>query len=198
MILRYIFFAIIILGSQAVHAGSIIKCQASDGSITYADTRCPAGQKQLSKKTHQQRRISEQTTPKNLENAAEFPDEKQPAKIPSLLFQSQFAQVLSSLQVIKLSVVEYYIYRGRWPGSLQDIGYVADEMTSSLIVKTELSSEGRIQARLNQQFGDNKEVWLYPRMVMGGTQIEWSCYTNFPANRLQNPVGITLCESRFF
>lgn len=198
MHLRFCLTAILFLISLGGQAGSIIKCQSADGSITYADTRCPAGQKQLSKKTHQQRRVSEQTSLKNLENAAEFPAEQQPARIPALLFQSQFAQVLSSVQVIKISIIEYYMYRGRWPSALEDIGYQADEMTSSLIEKTELSAEGRIQLKLKETFGENKEVWFYPRMVMGGTQIEWSCYTNFPASLLQNPAGMALCHSRFF
>ena len=188
---------LLILSFQ-LHAGSIIKCRAADGSITFADTRCPAGQTQLSKTTHKQRRIQQQTTEKNLEKGAEFPADESTPKLPRLVFQSQFSQVLASLNSIKFAVIEYYTYRGRWPGTLEDLGFNPDEMTSSLIDATDIDQDGRIRAELNDEFGDDKEVWLYPKLVMGGTQIEWSCYTNFPGELLQGMTGTALCQSRYF
>ncbi len=188
----------LLIYSLPLHAGSIIKCRAADGSITFADTRCPDGQAQLSKKSYQTRRLHKQTSQKNLAKGPEFPAEENPPPIPRMLFQSKFAQVLTSLQSVKLGVIEYYMYRGSWPASLQDLGFDTREMTSSLIDNTAISEEGRISVQLNSELGEKKEVWLYPSLVMGGTQIEWSCYTNFPADLLQGAAGNSLCQSRYF
>ncbi len=188
----------LLLYSMPLHAGSIIKCRAADGSITFADTRCPDGQAQLSKKSHQTRRLHKQTSQKNLAKGAEFPAAEHPPKIPRMLFQSKFAKVLASLHSVKLGVIEYYLYRGRWPASLQDLGFDRKEMTSSLIDNTAISEEGRISVDLNPELGEDKQVWLYPRLVMGGTQVEWNCYTNFPAELLQGMAGTSLCQSRYF
>lgn len=191
---------LIILVFVAVPAwsGSIIKCRAADGSITFSDSRCPAGQQQVSKKTFQQRRVQKTTTLKNLESASEYPAEEAGGLLSNMVFQSRFAQVLSVSSVLKLSMTEYYIYRGQWPDSLEDLKLDPSSMTSSQITATEISGQGRIRLQLNSEFGENKEVWLYPREVMGGMQIEWACYSNFPAKMLTNAGGFELCQSRYF
>jgi len=195
--LKYSIALLLLLGLNA-QAGSIIKCQAADGSITFADTRCPAGHSQLSKKSHQQRRLSNKTSLKNLQKGSEFPDDETTTQIPRLLFQARFSQILSSLTPIKFSMIEYYLYRGKWPQKLEEVGFKTTQMTSSLIRATNLSDAGRLQVKLALEFGDNKELWLYPRSVMGGTQVEWDCYTNFPPNLLTSPAGQRLCNSRYF
>ncbi len=197
MFLRCALLSLLLL-SPALHAGSIIKCRAADGSITFADTRCPAGQAQLSKKSYQTRRLHKQTSQKNLAKGPEFPATDNPPKIPRTLFQSKFVKLLTSLQSVKLGVIEYYMYHASWPASLQDLGFASEEMTSSLIDNTAISKEGRINVELNPELGENKEVWLYPRLVMGGTQVEWSCYTNFPAAMPQGTAGTSLRQSRYF
>jgi hypothetical protein len=189
---------ILVFASSTVSAGSIIKCQAADGSITYADSRCPAGQQQLSKQSHQQVRRQSKASIKNLQKGAEFPESGKLARIPRLLFQTRFSQALSSLMVLRNPLVEYYIYRGQWPRHLEDIGLDSKQMTSSQIVVTELAERGRLKAQLKPEFGDDKVIWLYPKEVMGGTQIEWTCYSNFPVSLLTGPTGFRLCESRYF
>lgn len=179
-------------------SGSIIKCRAADGSITFSDSRCPSGQEQVSKKTVQQRRLQKNTTLKNLESASEYPAEEAGGMLSNLVFQSRFAQALNASTVLKLSVTEYYTYRGQWPSSLEDLNLDPAAMTSSQIDATEVSDNGKIRFQLNAEFGENKEIWLYPKEVMGGMQIEWACYSNFPAKMLTNAAGIELCQSRFF
>ncbi len=186
------------LVSYPAYSGSIIKCEGADGSITFADTRCPANQVQTAKKTYQQRKAVKQTSQKNLEKAAEFPDDGSTPRMSGYFVQSQLAQVFSSIMPIKLSMTEYFMVSGRWPEKLQDMRFNPADMTSSLIDATELDRQGRLNIKLNKQFGENKAIWLYPKMVMGGTQIEWLCYANFPKNILSNPVGQELCSSRYF
>ena len=179
-------------------SGTIIKCRAADGSITFSDSKCPAGQEQLSKKTYQQRRIAKTTTLKNLEGSAEFPEDDSGSVISKLVFQSRFTQALSSSAVLKLSVTQYYTYQGKWPSSLEEIGLDPSEMTSAQIKATEMGDEGRIRFQLSDDFGERKEIWLYPKQVMGGMQVEWSCYSNFPPSMLNSLTGTALCQSRFF
>ena len=179
-------------------SGSIIKCRAADGSITFADTRCPAGHEQLSKKSYQQRRLQQKTSIKNLESGSEYPASEATGKIPTLVFQGRFAQAMSSANTLKMSLIEYFIYRDKWPASLEDLGMDPASMTSSQIDATEITDQGRLRLKLNADFGDNKEIWLYPKEVMGGTQIEWNCFSNFPATMLTSPAGIALCQSRYF
>ena len=189
---------ILLLFAVPAWSGSIIKCRAADGSITFSDSRCPAGQQQVSKKTYQQRRVQKKTTLKNLESASEYPADEAGGMLSNLVFQSRFAQALSATSILKLSVIEYYTYRGQWPSSLQDLNLDPATMTSSQIDATEIGEQGKIRFQLNADFGENKEIWLYPKEVMGGMQIEWACYSNFPAKMLTNAGGIELCQSRFF
>lgn len=184
--------------SPSVLAGSIIKCEAADGSISFADTRCRSGQKQLSIQLHKERRVKKQTTQQNLEKAAEFPDDNSQKNLPAYIFKAKFVQALSSSTSIKMSMVEYFLYRGRWPKKMEDMGYQVKDMTSSLITGTEVSKQGRFSIKLAEEFGDEKAIWFYPNLVMGGSQIEWTCYSNFPVSILMNPTGTEICKSKYF
>ena len=195
--LKYSIFLLLLLSMKA-QAGSIIKCQAADGSITFADTRCPAGQSQLSKKAQQQRRLSNKTSLKNLQKGSEYPPAKFNGTMSKIVFQSNFVQALQSLQAIKMNMVQFYLYRGQWPQKLEDMGLQKERMTSSLIRETSLADQGRLQIKLSDNMGEKREIWLYPNSAMGGTQIEWQCYTNYPAELLIAPTGQQLCQSRFF
>lgn len=180
------------------NAGSIIKCESADGSITFADTRCPAGQTQLSKKSYQQRKLEKQTSRKSVEKAAEFPDDGSRPVMDNYVFMAKLSKVLSSVTMLKIKMSEYMNYHGRWPENLQDMNYRAEEMISTLITETSLSTEGRVNVRLSEEFGKNKGIWIYPEMVMGGEHIEWQCYANFPAAQLSTGTGVAVCQSRYF
>jgi hypothetical protein len=193
-----ILFAILMLFSVNASAGSIIKCQAADGSITFVDTRCPTGQNQVSKKSYQHKVVKPQSSIQNLQNGVEFPAQQAMPVTARQVFQAKFVQALSSVSGIKISMVEYYMYRGTWPEKIQDLGFNPEDMNSSLIHQTRVLDQGRINIQLAQDFGENKQIWLYPTLVMGGTQIEWSCFSNFPAQVLKSATGSDLCTSRYF
>ncbi len=196
--IRFLIVLVLAVIASPAWAGSIIKCQSADGAITYSDSRCPAGYQQVSKKTYQQRRLQADTSIKNLESAAEYPADSSESTLPPLVFQSRFAQALSASSAIKVSMMEYYLYHGKWPESLEAMGLDSRRMTSSQIDATEIAEQGRIRFKLSRDFGDNKEIWLSPTEVMGGTQIEWRCFSNFPAALLSSAAGIKLCTSRYF
>jgi hypothetical protein len=195
--MRYLLLAFSLLVTP-LFAGSIIKCEAEDGAVTYADSRCPAGHKQVSKKSYRQVQRSSQASVKNLEKASEFPDSAGFSTIPKQLFQARFIQALSALSALKYQLVEHRLYRGQWPKSIADLGLDPKQMNSSQIASTEVAEHGRLKASLRPDLGDNKVIWLYPREVMGGTQLEWTCYSNYPLSMLTTPSGQRLCESRYF
>jgi hypothetical protein len=186
------------LFSLSLNAGSIIKCQAEDGSITFADTRCPAGHTLLSHKKFHTTYRQPPVNIKNLEKMPEFPATEKRSALAKNLFQAKFTQILSSISMIKISMSEYHFVNGSWPQNLQDLGFDASEMTSSLITQTQVMEQGRIRIKLAQDFGEDKQIWIYPKPVMDGTQIEWICYSNFPKADLHMVSGATLCNSRFF
>lgn len=207
-------FAVMSFTSQAE---VIITCKALDGSITYVNTHCPAGYKQLSKKNYEVKTIiksitikdssndpqdkpdiSAETPHKDLEKSTKFTDDGKSPKLASYVFLAKFAQVLSSVSLVKTEIAQYYLYRGRWPGHLSDLGYEPADKKSSVIDSTSISGQGRIRIDLGDGFGNNKQLWFYPTLIMGGHQIEWSCYANFLQSQLTQVTGDSICESRDF
>ncbi len=198
--LKRIKIAISLMTLVCLHAqaGTILKCQAADGSITYADTRCPGQQTLLSKQKHQPQIKQPPRNIKNIEHMAEFPPDQKQLPFARQVFQAKFVQALSSISTIKISMTEYYLMRGEWPENLAAMGFEAGDMSSSTIQQTQVMPEGRLLLKLVKDFGEDKQIWIYPHPVMGGTQIEWICYSNFPSYNLKNTAGGILCNSRNF
>ena len=198
--LHRIKIAISLMALACLHAqaGTILKCQAADGSITYADTRCPEQQTLLSKQKHQPLIDHPPRNIKNIEHMAEFPPDQNQLPFARQVFQAKFVQALNSISTIKTSMAEYYLVRGEWPENLAAMGFEEEKMSSSIIQQTQVMPEGRLQLKLVKDFGEDKQIWIYPHPVMGGTQIEWICYSNFPSYNLKSTAGGTLCNSRNF
>lgn len=191
-------FSLFCLFSPAIQAGNILKCVAADGSITYADTRCPAASTLLSHKKPSPRLRQPPQNMKNIEQGAEFPAAETQLPSARRVFQAKFVQALSSVSAIKIGITEYFMLRGEWPEDLEALGFDSSNMHSSLIEQVSVISQGRIQIRLVKDWGADKQIWIYPRSVMGGTQLEWICYSNFPSYDLTTGTGNSLCNSRIF
>ena len=198
--LSCILFIAITLSAQSIQAANVIKCKNSEGEISYADTTCPAGQTELRQIQYKEYKASKNSSLRSLEKGTKFPEQKSSLSAKSIaLFQSRITQVLQSILPVKQKIQEYYLSRQKWPLALNHIGYKSREMTSDLITKTEITLKGQLSVKLSRSFGSKKEIRFYPKLEMGGTQIRWVCYTNFPAAQLSNKVdGRPICLSRYF
>ncbi|MBL7003617.1 MAG: pilin [Gammaproteobacteria bacterium] len=176
------------------YAGTIVKCINDLDEISYADEVCSYGTRELSKTVLQSYKTSEWISKKNLKKAKPYP-EQSISKQNKALIQSRIIQVMSSLTMIKVKMAEYYMTNAKWPTEFQQIKLSQKSLTSSLIDKTQLDKNGRMKVKLNRVLGTKKQLWLYPQAVMGNSQIEWQCYTNFPASWLRFE-GQQLCLSR--
>ena len=199
-ILRYILTIISVYTAGLVNATNVIKCEDAEGAISYADEQCPAGQTQLRQIKYKEYKAPKNASPKSLEKAAEYPEQGQPLpKIPTTVFQSKLNQALLSVTAVKQGMQEYYLAQGKWPRVLKDLGFEPRDMTTDLILKTIVTTRGQISIKLSKSFGARKEVWFYPKLEMGGTQMKWICYTNFPPSLLRDKIsGDELCLSRYF
>jgi len=177
---------------------AVYKCTNAQGEVAYQDSECQDGA--VEKKMH----VAVPSTPPEprpaltaeqqqlAQNA--FVDEGSP-----IVIRAELSNVLATLSPIKMRLIEYYAYAGKWPNSLADIDLKASEMTSSHIDKMTLSDIGGntrgIKAYLNPSFGENKRLILMPKSVMGGTSFEWQCFANFNKKSLVYG-GQQLGESR--
>lgn len=192
-----LFFIIAVLIFFSLPALAVYKCTNAQGEVAYQDSECQAGA--VEKKMH----VAVPSTPAEPKPAPgsdeqisdkAFVDEGSP-----IVIRAELSNVLATLSPIKMRLIEYYAYAGKWPKSLADIDLKVSEMTSSHIDKIVLSDIGgnkrAIKAYLNQSFGKDKRLILMPKSVMGGTSFEWQCFANFNKQSLSYG-GQQLCESR--
>ena len=107
--------------------------------------------------------------------------------------QAAFAQVLSLVTPVRMSVVQYYVSRGDWPVKLEDIGFSAEEMRDGKYIDSvSIKKTGSILVSLSQYFGSNKKIKLSHESIMGGTNLKTQCTTNVAKKIL---VSIPACES---
>lgn len=190
-------FIIAVLMFFSLPALAVYKCTNAQGEVAYQDSECQAGA--VEKKMH----VAVPSTPAEPKPAPgsdeqisdkAFVDEGSP-----IVIRAELSNVLATLSPIKMRLIEYYTYAGKWPKSLADIDLKVSEMTSSHIDKIALSdisgNKRAIKAYLNQSFGEDKRLILMPKSVMGGTSFEWECFANFNKQSLSYG-GQQLCESR--
>jgi len=177
-----------------LNATTIVKCQSMSGDISYADDVCPSNMRQLSKTKLKAYKTSQSISRKDLKKSIEFPEHSSSMQQKAILI-ARLSSVLASLSPIKIKMTEFYMSAGTWPGSFHAIKLNPKALRSSLINKTILDNNGRIKVELNRSFGTRKQLWLYPESVMGGTLIEWQCFTNFPKSMLDAGISDT-CLSR--
>ncbi len=192
--MKYLLFLALSFNSLQLHAATIVKCQNLFGDISYADEKCPANTTQLSKTKLKPYKTSQAISQKDLQKAKAYPEQPSTAQ-QKAIFIARLSKVLSSLTAIKSKMTQFYMQAGVWPESFHAIKLKPESLKSSLINKTILDKKGRIKVQLNSVFGNQKQLWLYPEPVMGNTQIEWQCFTNFPKSML-NAGNSDICLSR--
>jgi len=192
--MKHLFFLALFFISAPLQAGAIVKCQSIFGDISYADEVCPANTTQLSKTKLKPYKTSQSISHKDLKRAKAFPEHVSSAQ-QKAVFIARLSKVLTSLSAIKTKMTVFYMQAGVWPESFHTIKLKPKTLNSSLINKTILDKNGRIKVELNALFGKQKQLWLYPEPVMGNTQIEWQCFTNFPKSMLK-AGNSDICISR--
>ncbi len=173
--------------APAGHAAKLYQCQDHAGETTFRDTPCAAGEETVRTRAMHPR-ASE--PPADATPQAPAGTQVQPAGIAGTHLQlANLAQALSSLTPIKLLVTEYYQINGRWPAKLEELGFEPSTMHNQQISGVDLQPGGAIHAELTDLFGSRKRLTLRPRSAMGGTQLEWSCTANLPAQTLARLYG---------
>lgn len=103
-----------------------------------------------------------------------------------------FSQALATITPIKLTVTEFYYENGAFPQSLKDVGLApADMKTSTHISDLTIAGHGQIYIKGNEMMGLDSVIMLKPQLVLGGTSLEWRCFTNIKMNA---PARMPVCE----
>ncbi len=90
------------------------------------------------------------------------------------------ANVLTSIAPLKVMLAEYYVDRGEYPKTLNEIGLSRNKIKSGKgINDLILAEKGSIVVKVDGLAGDNLMIMLFPKMTMGGMGFEWGCKTNF-------------------
>jgi len=176
-----------------IQASAFYKCSDNQGGISYQKAPCSGASTQ--KKVHVY-------IPKKsgIENSSEFTEAKpagseQSTEQSKAIMLSKLSAAINSLAPIKASSAQYFHMNGHWPKKLSDIGVDKKSVKSSHINAVKLNKKGGIVAQLNSSYGENKKVLLQPKNILGGTNLEWTCYANFTkAAMFFNNHSI--CESR--
>lgn len=192
--MKILFFIILFSHFLSLQAATIVKCQDINGDVSYADDECPGNTRQLSKTKLKAYKTSQAISHKDLKKSKAYPEHVSSSQEKAILV-ARLSKVLSSLSPIKIKMTEFYMETGIWPESFHTIELSPKSLKSSLINKTTLDKNGRIKVNLNQSMGKQKQLWIYPQSVMGGTSIEWQCFTNFPKSML-DAGNSDICISR--
>ena len=190
-------FIITMLVFFSLSALAVYKCTNAQGDVAYQDSECQEGA--VEKKMHVAVPSASAESKPALGSDEQISDKAFVDEGNPIVIRAELSNVLATLSPIRMRLIEYYAYAGKWPNSLADIDLKASEMTSSHIDKITLSDIGGnkrgIKAYLNQSFGEDKRLILMPKSVMGGTSFEWQCFANFNKQSLSYG-GQQLCESR--
>ncbi len=94
--------------------------------------------------------------------------------------KAQLSQVFAIVLPIKLVYIEFYMTEGRYPNSLDELGFDEKSFdTGELIENIQLSKKDGIRINLDSDtFGQKKYLIYMPKNIMGGMNIQWSCSSN--------------------
>ncbi|MEW8228991.1 MAG: pilin [Candidatus Thiodiazotropha endolucinida] len=176
-------------------AGKFYKCTDENGEIQYQQVACNSTIKQDTVHVYTGPKYRSQLGPKLMNDDEYITQEDEPALTNRFKFQSELTQVLSLLSPIKMAVINFYMMNGSWPETPQALGFNQDNLKSSQIKQVLIGDKGAIVTWLSNNFGKEKKLVLAPFPVMDGTNFEWQCLANFPAQALELS-GNSLCESR--
>lgn len=183
----------LLLVAIPMQASAFYKCDDGLGEISYQNHPCSPTATQKKVRVY----IPKQT---GMENATEYTEENtttntSTANQPAMQLYSEISTAVASLTPIKMSAAEYHNMNGSWPKKLSDIRLDKKAMTSRHIESVKLAKQGQIIAHLNKSFGSNKKIILKPKEVLGGTNLEWTCYANFVKSSLSYN-NRSICESK--
>lgn len=106
------------------------------------------------------------------------------------------AQVIASLSMIKVMLMEHYLSTGKYPENIEILGLKKEEMNDGrYIEQVGLLRNGIILAKLSGFFGVGKLLALVPESIMGGTQVRWQCVSNIEKKVFSGPTDYNFCES---
>ena len=176
--------------SSYASGANFYKCETSDGNITFSDKPCPKKAKTTGQGKLNSFRIN--GTVGSNEFAEDNPD-RDPNSI--FIFRAKFTNLLQSLTPLRMSIVTYYMERGKWPIEMEDLGFEPQSMQSRQIDNVKIKKNGKIVAMLNPRLGENKFIVLTPRPAMGGATVDWQCWANFPPSMLGGGE-LEICGSR--
>ncbi|MEW8684093.1 MAG: DUF4124 domain-containing protein [Candidatus Thiodiazotropha endolucinida] len=176
-------------------AGKFYKCTDENGEIQYQQVACNSTIKQDTVHVYTGPKYRSQLGSTLMNDDEYIAQEDEPALTNRFKFQSELTQVLSLLSPIKMAVINFYMMNGSWPETPQAMGFNQDNLKSSQIKQVLMGDKGAIVTWLSGNFGIEKKLVLAPFPVMDGTNFEWQCLANFPAQALELS-GNSLCESR--
>ncbi|MBW9265086.1 MAG: pilin [Candidatus Thiodiazotropha sp. (ex. Lucinisca nassula)] len=176
-------------------AGKFYKCTNENGEIQYQQVACNSTIKQDTVNVYTGPKYRSQLGSPPMGDAEYVAQGNEPALTNRFKFQSELTQVLSLLSPIKMAVIEFYMMNGSWPETPQAMGFNQDNLKSSQIKQVLMGDKGAIVTWLSSNFGKEKKLVIAPFPVMDGTNFEWQCLANFPAQALELS-GNRLCESR--
>lgn len=102
-----------------------------------------------------------------------------------------FSMAVADVHALKIMVFQHYLDTGKWPENLLDLGLDKDSMKSRSVNGVWLERDGVLAFELTKDLGSNMHVKLVPEMVMGGSNLQWSCFSNLPSPVLAG----TYCDS---
>lgn len=190
MNLRLPVLIVLLFISTSTTAASFYKCQTSSGEITFSDKPCPKKSKTTAKGKLNSFRIT--GTVGNEEYTDNSPE---PDTTTALIFRAKFTSILESLSPLRRTITQYYFERGKWPENMEALGFEKQSMQSKDISNVRIKNNGKIVAILNHRHGENKIIVLNPKPAMGGTSLDWQCWSNFPRSLLGGGE-LELCGSR--
>lgn len=105
--------------------------------------------------------------------------------------KAMFASAMMDVSVLNVMVIDHYADTGKLPASLLDLNLEQDSMTSRNVEALNIEDAGVISIKLTQGIGKNMHVKLVPELIMGGSNLQWNCFSNLPSAVLAG----THCES---
>jgi hypothetical protein len=81
--------------------------------------------------------------------------------------------------------LQLFQMNGDWPSDLNQIGMNEGETSDGQYIdRVRLGNEGAILVSLSEEFGEERELKIFPKSIMSGTAFKWQCLTNLPVKQV--------------
>ena len=102
----------------------------------------------------------------------------------SEFIKKYLTHAVAKLNTAKLIYLEDYMATGRFPTSLEQVGYTQSHFTGEYITGVEFLPDRQIKAQLSDVFGADKYLLLQTAEDTLTGKFEWACFTNIPQKYL--------------